>query len=323
MELNRGPKAMIRTEALTKFYGSRCAVRDLTVSIEDREIVGFLGLNGAGKTTTLRMLAGLLAPSSGKIDIDGQDMLATDAANVRWRIGFLPERPPLYDDMSVESYLEFSARLRGVSDDRVSSRVDEVLSITETKDRRREIIGNLSHGFRQRIGICQAIIHEPALVILDEPTGGLDPVQIIEMRQLIRSLKDKHTVLVSSHNLPEIKQTCDRLMVIRGGELVAVGTEGEIAKTAKSTFLVDVRGTDEAVREAFEEARIMGLIASWTKREFSGDQASIEAELTEGREAEELSAMVFRANLGLRRMQPIENKLESLFVELTKEAVAA
>ena len=311
---------MIRTEALTKFYGSRCAVRDLTVSIEDREIVGFLGLNGAGKTTTLRMLAGLLAPSSGTIDIDGQDMLAADAADVRWRIGFLPERPPLYDDMTVESYLEFAARLRGVSAGAVKSRVDEVLAITETKDRRNEIIGNLSHGFRQRIGICQAIIHEPALVILDEPTGGLDPVQIIEMRQLIRSLKDKHTVLVSSHNLPEIKQTCDRLMVIRGGELVAVGTEAEIAKTGKATYLLDIKGSGDSVRDAFEEARVTGLLVAWSKRELEGELFTVEAELSEGRAPEELSAMIFAARLGLRRMQPIENKLESLFVELTKEA---
>jgi ABC-2 type transport system ATP-binding protein len=312
---------MIRTEALTKFYGSRCAVRDLTVSIEDREIVGFLGLNGAGKTTTLRMLAGLLAPSSGTIEIDGQDMLAAGAADARWRIGFLPERPPLYDDMSVEDYLTFAAKLRGVDDGMVKVRVDEVLSLTETKDRREDLISTLSHGYRQRIGICQAIIHDPALVILDEPTGGLDPVQIIEMRRLIRSLKEKHTVLVSSHNLPEIKQTCDRLMVIRGGELVAVGTEKEIARPGKSTIELEVRGSEDQVKSAFEEARVTGLLSTWTKSALAeANVYGIKAELMEDRLPEELAAMVFQSGLGMRRMQPIENKLESLFVELTKEA---
>jgi ABC-2 type transport system ATP-binding protein len=311
---------MIRTEALTKFYGSRCAVRDLTVAIEDREIVGFLGLNGAGKTTTLRMLAGLLAPSSGKIEIDGQDMLAVDAADVRWRIGFLPERAPLYDDMSVEDYLAFAARLRGVEESDVASRVDEVLAMTETKDRREDLISTLSHGYRQRIGICQAIIHHPALVILDEPTGGLDPVQIIEMRSLIRSLKEKHTVLVSSHNLPEISQTCDRLMVIRGGELVAVGTEQEIARPGKTAIELEVKGSEDQVKSAFEEARVRDLVGSWNKRALEKDLFAVKAELAEGRQPEELAAMVFGAGLGLRRMQPMENKLESLFVELTKEA---
>ncbi len=311
---------MIRTEALTKFYGSRCAVRGLTLAIEDREIVGFLGLNGAGKTTTLRMLAGLLAPSSGTITIDGQDMLASDAADVRWRIGFLPERPPLYDDMTVQSYLEFAARLRGVEDSQVGGRVEDVLELTQSKDRRNDLIGNLSHGFRQRIGICQAVIHEPALVILDEPTGGLDPVQIIEMRELIRSLKDKHTVLISSHNLPEIKQTCDRLMVIRGGEMVAVGTENEIAKSASIAIVVEVKGRLELLKETFEEGRVTGLIASWTKSSSDGEVHVVQAELSDGRMAEELSAMIVGARLGLRRMEPIQNKLESLFVELTKEA---
>lgn len=311
---------MIRTEALTKFYGSRCAVRDLTVAIEDREIVGFLGLNGAGKTTTLRMLAGLLAPSSGSIEIDGQDMLATDAADARWRIGFLPERPPLYEDMSVDAYLTFAAKLRGVPDPAVSRRVDEVLELTDTKDRRADLIGTLSHGYRQRIGICQAVIHEPALVILDEPTGGLDPVQIIEMRELIRSLKDKHTVLLSSHNLPEIKQTCDRLMVIRGGELVAVGTEDEIAKSGKGSVSLEVRGDLASVRSALDGGKEKGVLLSWDHAEAAGDVHSVQADLAEGREPEELAALVFEAGLGLRRMQPVTNKLESLFVELTKEA---
>jgi ABC-2 type transport system ATP-binding protein len=308
---------VIRTEALTKFYGSRCAVRDLTVAIEDREIVGFLGLNGAGKTTTLRMLAGLLSPSSGSIEIDGQSMLSSDARELRWRIGFLPETPPLYDDMTVGGYLEFAARLRGVEEERVAGRVGEVLELTNTTDRKDDIIGTLSHGFRQRIGICQAVIHDPALVILDEPTGGLDPVQIIEMRELIRSLKDKHTVLLSSHNLPEIKQTCDRLMVIRAGELVAVGTEDEIGKGGKRSITVEVRGDATA---CLEGGKAKGIVTGYAGTDLGGDVRTFSVDLADGKEPEDLSRILFEAGIGLRRLQPVASKLEALFIELTKEA---
>jgi len=215
---------LIRTESLTKFYGRRCAVRDLDVEIADNEIVGFLGRNGAGKTTTLRMLAGLLAPSSGRIHIDGREMDADNAAEVRWRIGFLPQQPPLYEDMTVRGFFDFAARLRGVEDG-VEARIDEVTEMVDVVDYRDERIGNLSDGYKQRVGIGQAVIHDPALVILDEPTSQLDPAQLREMRTIIRQLKDRHTVLLSSHNLPEISQTCDRLMVIHDGQLQATGDE--------------------------------------------------------------------------------------------------
>lgn len=309
---------MIRTDSLTKFYGRRCAVKDLTVSIAEHEIVGFLGLNGAGKTTTLRMLAGLLAPSSGRIEIGGKDVAADTAAEHRWQIGFLPERPPVYEDMTVDKYLEFAARLRGFDDNRVMRRVGEVAEMCALTEYIDEVIANLSHGFRQRVGIAQAVIHEPALVILDEPTSGLDPVQIVEMRSLIRNLKEHHTVLVSSHNLPEISQTCDRLLVIKGGQLVMSGSEADLgAKLANNMRVrVEVSG---------DKATVDSTVAKLTEGEILADATvdtidgvfEINARMLVD-EPEKVSQALFEAGLGLRRLQPSSAELESLFLELSK-----
>jgi ABC-2 type transport system ATP-binding protein len=309
---------MIRTESLTKFYGDRCAVRDLGVTIADREIVGFLGLNGAGKTTTLRMLAGLLAPSSGTIEIDGQRMEAATAGGVRWRIGFLPERPPLYEEMTVRAFLAFAARLRGHPEADVSRRVDEVLELTRLGEYRDEAITHLSHGYRQRAGIAQAVIHRPALVILDEPTSGLDPVQIVEMRALIRDLKAEHTVLISSHNLPEISQTCDRLLVIRGGELVASGTEAELAGRlgAQGRVVLEVAGDAGAVARLAAALGAEGLLDGARTLALAGGSTELRGELRGPPEA--LAKRVVEAGLGLRRLQPQESELESLFFQLNR-----
>ena len=239
---------MIRAEALTKFYEHKCVVRDLSFSIQEREIVGFLGLNGAGKTTTLRMLAGLLMPSSGRIEIDGHDLLEKPL-EMRWRIGFLPERPPLYEDMSVRGFLAFSAQLRGMDDTKAARRVGEVLETTALSEYADAPISTLSHGFRQRVGIAQAIVHDPALVILDEPINGLDPAQIVEMRKLIRSLRERHTVLLSSHNLTEISASCDRLLVIKDGNLVDEGTEATLSAKhggARRAVMVTLIGNRKA-----------------------------------------------------------------------------
>ncbi len=305
---------MIRTDSLTKFYGRRCAVKDLTVSIAEHEIVGFLGLNGAGKTTTLRMLAGLLAPSSGRIEINGRDV-AADSAEHRWQIGFLPERPPLYDDMTVRGFLDFAARLRGYDDAAVERRVDEVTDLCALGEYKDEVIANLSHGYRQRVGIGQAVIHEPALVILDEPISGLDPVQIVEMRSLIRNLKERHTVLLSSHNLPEIGQTCDRLLVIQGGELVMTGSEADLAVGEGGRFRVEVSGSKADLDAAFDKLTKGGLLGE-ARVEGEGPFNCV-VRLEQG-EPEELSRALVEAGLGLRRMQPAAAELESLFMKLTK-----
>lgn len=311
---------MIRTESLTKYYGSRCAVQDLGVEIQDREIVGFLGLNGAGKTTTLRMLAGLLAPSSGRVLVDGQDLAGPSGHEARARIGFLPERPPVYEEMTVRGYLAFAGRLRSTSVGK--DRVSEVLDRTGLVEYADEPIGHLSHGYRQRVGIAQAIVHDPALVILDEPTSGLDPRQIVEMRELIRGLGTDHTVLLSSHNLNEVSQTCDQILLIDEGKLIAQGTPDDLVKrlgTADRRLSFTLVGAQEAVLSAAERAEEAGLIASHV---FEGppDGAAHGLRVEAKAPPEDVARFFFEAGLGLRRMQPTGRQLEGLFSELTRRA---
>jgi ABC-2 type transport system ATP-binding protein len=219
---------MIRATNLTKLYGGRRALGPVSFEIADGETVGFLGLNGAGKTTALRILACDLRPSAGSVDIGGVDAIA-EPHEVRKRIGFLPESPPLYMEMAVAEYLAYAGELRQMSKPEVKKRLPEVLAITDLEEVSRDPIGTLSHGYRQRVGVGQAIIHQPKFLILDEPTRGLDPVQIVEMRNLIHDLKQNHTVLISSHILTEISQTCDRLIVLGRGQVLGVGTESELS----------------------------------------------------------------------------------------------
>jgi ABC-2 type transport system ATP-binding protein len=276
---------MIRAKNLTKFYGGKRALGPVSFEIEDGETVGFLGLNGAGKTTALRILACDLRPSAGTIEVGGSDVV-TDPHEVRKKIGFLPENPPVYADMRVTDYLTFAGEIRGMSRDSIKKRMGDVLDLTDLDEVQDEPIGTLSHGFRQRVGVAQAIIHGPKFLILDEPTRGLDPVQIVEMRKLIHDLKEKHTVLISSHILTEISQTCDRLLVLGRGRVLGVGTEGELAgkgseirsvtvwirppsgddpKGQISKVLQSVDGVKELVGEPFEQGGGLAFTVSTTK----------------------------------------------------------
>jgi len=234
---------VIEIQELYKYYGDRRAIGPLSIEIGKGEIVGLLGLNGAGKTTTLRILACDLLPTSGTVKVGGSDVVA-DPDTVRSRVGYLPDRPPLYDDMTVDEYLSFTARLRRVSSASVAKSVSDVLELTELGSVRSQLIGTLSHGFRQRVGIAQAIVHRPEVVVLDEPISGLDPVQIVEMRKLVRGLRGAHTVIVSSHILSEISETCDRLLVIQDGRIAWIGSEQQLfAEFGQSMQLtVTVRG---------------------------------------------------------------------------------
>jgi len=218
---------MIEIDGLYKYYGDYRALGPLSATIEDGEIVGLLGLNGAGKTTTLRVLACDLLPSAGTVRVGGVDVVA-EPHRVRQMIGYLSDVPPLYDEMSVGDYLTFAARLRQVRPQEVENAVQNAASATGLTEVLGKQVAALSHGYRQRVGIAQAIVHDPRLVVLDEPSSGLDPIQIKEMRSLVRSLGGKRTVLVSSHNLPEISEMCDRLLVIGNGQIVAAGTEAEL-----------------------------------------------------------------------------------------------
>jgi ABC-2 type transport system ATP-binding protein len=317
---------MISAQGLTKYYGDRAAIQDLTFHIEQGEIVGILGLNGAGKTTTLRVLACLLLPSTGKVSINGLDIFESPH-EIRKQVGFLPEVPPLYTEMTVESYLAFTGELRGMKSRDARTRVGEVLELTQTKDVRSEVIANLSHGYRQRVGIGQAIVHQPPVIILDEPIGGLDPVQIVEMRQMIRGLKGRHTILVSSHILPEISQTCDRIMVIREGRIVATGTEDELLTrlTSRQRLRLLARGDKEQLQKLIKsvdgvvkvELQTLSEAAGYRRDETAAAAHTFRVE-TDKDLREALSSAVVKGGFGLLQLSPAEPELESIFIQLTQ-----
>ena len=305
---------MIQARGLTKFYGEVRAIHDLSFEIADGEIVGVLGLNGAGKSTLLQILSGALYPTSGRVSIGGFDT-AEAPAEGRRRIGFLPEEPPLYREMTVDAYLRFVGRLKGMSTGEVDRRLGEVCERTGIAQVRHNVIATLSHGFRKRVGIAQAIVNEPALLILDEPISGLDPEQIAEMRDMIRSLRGKHTILLSSHILTEISRTCDRLVMIKGGEIVAAGTEDELVAQFASgeNLLLLLRGERDAIDahlaadERVLDHEICGAI---------GDVIEVRVTL-DGDIREQLVPSLVAAGFGLRGMSSAEQELERAFLTLT------
>ena len=229
---------MIEVIGLTKLYGSVAAIQDVTFSVSAGEILGFLGPNAAGKTTTMRILAGYMPPSFGKARVAGYDVCA-DSLEARRHVGYLPETVPLYTEMSVTSYLRFFAKLRGVA--RVGDRVDYVIDACGLKGYEDQVIGRLSRGYRQRLGLAQALVHDPDVLILDEPTVGLDPRQIADVRALIRSLGGDHTVILSTHILPEVSQTCGRVLIIDRGSIVVEDTPQRLATRVRSGQRVVMR----------------------------------------------------------------------------------
>jgi len=239
-------------------------VGPVTTQIERGQIVGLLGLNGAGKTTTLRILACDLLPTSGTVKVGGLDVVE-QPHEVRGKIGYLPDRPPLYDDMTVHEYLGYAARLRGVKSTELEKKVSNAEELTELGDVRHQLVGTLSHGFRQRVGIAQAVVHEPEFVVLDEPIGGLDPVQIVEMRELVRGLSGERTVVVSSHILHEISETCDRILVIQEGAIRWSGTEADLGAQLEKGMRVRL-----TVRVAGSSAEAATERASGIARNVSG-----------------------------------------------------
>src|SRR5438132_2085981 len=240
---------MIKVEGLTKRYARTVAVDNISFEVEKGGIVGFLGPNGAGKTTTMRVLTCFLPPSSGSANVAGFDVLE-NPLEVKKRIGYLPESPPLYPEMEVHEYLTFVGRLKGIAGSDIGRRVEEASERCAIADVRTKLIGKLSKGYRQRVGLAQAIIHNPEVLILDEPTSGLDPTQIIETRDLIRSLAGDHTIVLSTHILPEVSQTCQRVVIINKGRVVAVDSPENLTarlRGAETLYVqVDTLGADAA-----------------------------------------------------------------------------
>jgi ABC-2 type transport system ATP-binding protein len=307
---------MIQVKGLTKYYGEHAAIHDLNFDIDRGEVIGFLGLNGAGKTTTLKILGCVLLPTAGEVTVDGID-IARDPHAVRRRIGFLPDTPPVYGEMTVGRYLKFAAELRGVPAADAPAAVAEAEEKTSTREVHDQLISSLSHGYRQRVGVAQALVHKPKLLILDEPTSGLDPVQIVEMRSTIRALRGEHTILLSSHILSEISQTCDRLLVIQRGEIVAQGTEQDLATQLGGGGTIEVEVAGAAQRAIEVVKTVTGIGACRVLRETDG------AALLSLEGAPDLRPKVARAlvqnGIDLLRIDRGAARLESIFLKLTSK----
>lgn len=302
----------ILIEGLTKAYGPQKAVDNISFEVRTGEIVGFLGPNGAGKTTTMKMITQFISPDSGQITIGGKSIAHH---NLRGSIGYLPENNPLYEDMPVMDYLEFCGQLQGISKDMLQQRVREMVVMCGLNEEKHKKIGELSKGYRQRVGLAQAMIHDPAILILDEPTTGLDPNQRVEIRELIKRLGMHKSVILSTHILPEVEATCDRILIINKGQIVANGTPETLRAQAsgKSVLLLDIEG---APRSQVEQAlRTMPGISGIG---LSADHRLLEVECTDQRQtAIAIYKMCVSKDWSLLQMSPVETRLEDIFRNVT------
>ena len=303
---------MIRVNDLTKDYGSRRALHGLTFETQQGEVVGFLGPNGAGKTTTMRILTAYMPPTSGEATVAGYDVV-TESLEVRKRVGYLPETVPLYTDMVVSDYLKFMADLRHLPD--ANERVGEALEMVGMTDRAGGYIGNLSKGMRQRIGLAQALIHRPEVLILDEPTIGLDPGQVVEVRKMIREIGKERTVLLSTHILSEAQQTCDRVLIINKGRIVVEDTPENLQArlVGAERVVLRVRGDGDGLAE--KVAKIKGV-----QNAKAQPDGALEFQFLPGQDARPAVARaVIESGYDLLEMRPVGLSLEEIFLELTKE----
>ncbi len=309
---------MIEVQHLTKRYGRVTAVDDVSFRVEPGEILGFLGPNGAGKTTTMRILTGYMPATEGQAMVAGYDVFS-HPLEAKKRTGYLPETPPLYPDMTVREYLDFVARIKGVPSGDRKSRVNTVMQRTHVDDMAGRACGKLSKGYRQRVGLAQAIIHNPEVLILDEPTAGLDPKQIIETRNLIRSLAGSHTIVLSTHILPEVSQTCQRVVIINKGRVVAVDTPDNLTarlRGAETLYVqVDAAGADAGA--------ILAAVPGVTRvapADMRPGTGAFEVQTERGRDVRrELSREIVTRGWGLLELRPMRISLEEVFLQVTTE----
>jgi ABC-2 type transport system ATP-binding protein len=309
---------MIEVEQLSKIYGNTAVIKNVSFSVGSGEILGFLGPNGAGKTTTMRILSGYLPASSGTAKIAGIEVHENSMA-VRQKIGYLPESPPLYPDMTIEGFLKFVAEIKGVPRAKRQARVNYALEKCNLLDRRSTVIQKLSKGFRQRVGIAQAIVHDPPVIILDEPTVGLDPKQIIDVRNLIKSLRGDHTVILSTHILPEVSMTCTKVAIIDRGEIVATGSPETLIQqlVGNVNYEIEVTGTISEVQAALQHIPHLQSIEH-RGDEFNRIKVRVIAN-TDDDIGRDLTTALVAQNLGVYSIQRRSASLEDVFLQLTRE----
>ncbi|MBD2353894.1 ABC transporter ATP-binding protein [Tolypothrix sp. FACHB-123] len=314
---------MIEVEHLSKIYGSTPAINDVTFNVEPGEILGFLGPNGAGKTTTMRILAGYLPATKGTAKIAGFDVHENSLA-VRQRIGYLPETPPLYPDMTVEGFLHFVARIKGVSAGDRHSKVQAAIARCNLDEKRKVIIRKLSKGYRQRVGIAQAIVHDPPAIILDEPTVGLDPRQIIEVRNLIKSLAGTHTIILSTHILPEVSMTCSRVAIINRGKVVATNTPENLMTqlTGGSGYEIEIEGEPALAKQVLQNISGVSLVESiptvGSHHPAPENRAYLRVISQPGTEpGKDIATTLVRSGFALHEMRRVSATLEDVFLQLT------
>ena len=313
---------MIEVAHLGKIYGSTVAIENVSFNVNRGEIVGFLGANGAGKTTIMRILAGYLPATSGSAKIAGFDV-RRQSMKVRRRVGYLPETPPLYPNMTVVGFLSFVAKIQGVPTSKRQQQVELAIANCQLESKAKTTIRKLSRGYRQRVAIAQAIVHEPAVIILDEPTIGLDPKQIIETRNLIESLRGKHTVIFSSHILPEVNAICDRIIVIHHGKIVANNTPQNLQERLKVsyTYHIEVEGNIETLLNEF--SRIPEILEIQHLENQYGEYAVLKIVSNNASLGKKLTTTIFNSYVSLHEMRRICPNLEDAFSELTTEDTTA
>ena len=313
---------MIEVQHLTKRYGPFTAVDDVSFKAERGEILGFLGPNGAGKTTTMRVLTGYMPPTEGKAIVAGYDVLEQPIEAKR-RTGYLPETPPLYPDMTARDYLTFCARIKGVPRSERTSRVGAVMERTRIADVADKHCGKLSKGYRQRVGLAQALLHNPEVLILDEPTAGLDPKQIIETRELIKELGGDHTIILSTHILPEVSQTCNRIVIINRGRVVAVDTPDNLTARLRGSETMYVQ-LDALGADAGNALSTLPGVTRVSESDRRDSIIGYEVESESGRDIRrDLAASIVGHGWGLLELRPMRLSLEEIFLQVTTEDAAA
>lgn len=310
---------MIKVKNLVKRYGDHLAVDHLSFHVDKGQIYGFLGPNGAGKSTTMNIMTGYIASTEGEVLIDGHNILE-EPEEAKKCIGYLPEQPPLYFDMTVWEYLKFAAELKKIKKSQRAEQVEEVMELTGISDMRNRLIKNLSKGYKQRVGLAQAILGYPEIIILDEPTVGLDPKQIIEIRELIKKLSEKHTVILSSHILSEVSAVCDYVMIINHGKLVASDTTENLSKMTlgSNTLELTIKGTKEEVNKLVSPLEMIREL-EWIQSE-EEDCVNLKITTEERTDIrEQLFYLMAEHKLPILKMESTRISLEDIFLELTEE----